>query len=297
MDKQVKIIAHSGSFHADDIFAVATLQLFLGEGANISVIRTRDMTVVETGDYVVDVGGVYDESKNRFDHHQMGGAGKRENGIPYASFGLVWKKFGPQLCGSPEVTEKIDEILVQWIDATDNGLLIIETKVPGIYPYDIGLFFNSFTPGWKEEEVNIDDVFIEVVGIAKMVLNREISKRKDLLEAIAIVEKIYLESPDKRLIVLDKFYPSREILSKFPEPLFVVFPRDDGGWTIKTIKNDNHTFIDRKSLPESWAGKNGRDLEQVTGVEGAVFCHNGRFIAVAKTREGILKMAEIALNS
>ena len=294
--EQIKIIAHSGSFHADDIFAVATLQLLLGDSSNISVTRTRDVSVIETGDYVVDVGGVYDESENRFDHHQMGGAGKRDNGIPYASFGLVWKKFGLQLCGSTEVVEKIDEILVQWIDATDNGIQIIETKVPGIYPYDIGLFFNSFTPGWKEEEVNIDDVFIEVVGIAKMVLNREISKRKDLVEAIAIVERIYLESPDKRLIVLDKFYPSREILSKFPEPLFVVFPRDDGGWTIKTIKNDNHTFIDRKSLPESWAGKNGRDLEKVTGVEGAVFCHNGRFIAVSKTKEAILKMAEIALN-
>jgi uncharacterized UPF0160 family protein len=38
------------------------------------------------------------------------------------------------------------------------------------------------------------------------------------------------------------------------------------------------------------------DLEDVSGVEGAKFCHNARFIAVARTREGVLKMAEIAVN-
>lgn len=296
MNEQIRIITHSGSFHTDDIFAVATLELLLGESASISVTRTRDMAVIETGDYVVDVGGIYDESTNRFDHHQIGGAGKRENGIPYASFGLVWKKFGVQICGSLEVAKKIDEILVQWIDATDNGIQITETKVPGIYPYDIGLFFNSFIPGWKEKEVNIDDVFRKVVDIAKTVLTSEISKRKDLAEALIIVEKAYHNSQDKRLVVLDDFYPSREILSKFSEPLFVVFPRDEGDWAIKTIKNDNHTFVDRKSLPEIWAGKNNKELEKVTGVPGAIFCHNGRFIAVANNKEAILKMAEIALN-
>ena len=33
-----------------------------------------------------------------------------------------------------------------------------------------------------------------------------------------------------------------------------------------------------------------------SGVKGAVFCHNARFIAVASTREAILEMAEIAVQ-
>lgn len=33
-------------------------------------IRTRDPAVLDTCDVVVDVGGVYDPAKNRFDHHQ-----------------------------------------------------------------------------------------------------------------------------------------------------------------------------------------------------------------------------------
>jgi len=53
----------------------------------------------------------------------------------------------------------------------------------------------------------------------------------------------------------------------------------------------------RKFLPKSWAGKKDMDLEEVTGIKGATFCHNHLFMAVAKTKEAILKMAEIALNS
>ena len=131
--KKITIVTHNGNFHADDIFAVATLTLVFGE-ENVSVIRTRDPNIIQGADYVVDVGGIYDESKNRFDHHQKGRAGERDNTIPYASFGLVWKKYGEELSGSLEVAEKIDQILVQWIDAQDNGFQITETKISGIYP-------------------------------------------------------------------------------------------------------------------------------------------------------------------
>ena len=47
------IVTHDGSFHADDVFAVATL-LKLFPDAN--VIRTRDTSVIERADVVVDVG-------------------------------------------------------------------------------------------------------------------------------------------------------------------------------------------------------------------------------------------------
>ena len=127
-----KIITHSGTFHADDIFACAVLSLHMKN--KVKIIRTRDKSIIEKGDYVVDVGGIYDEQINRFDHHQIGGAGKRPNGIPYASFGLVWKKFGPLLCASKEVAEKIDQKLASPIDAEDNGLDISKPLIEGIFP-------------------------------------------------------------------------------------------------------------------------------------------------------------------
>lgn len=97
MNKDITIVTHNGSFHADDVFAVATLHLAFPD-KNITVIRSRDAQKFLLADFLVDVGGSYDPDNNKFAHHQTGGAGVYDNGIPYASFGLVWKKFGNSVC-------------------------------------------------------------------------------------------------------------------------------------------------------------------------------------------------------
>src|SRR3989344_5092065 len=150
--KKLTIVTHNSHFHADDVFAVATLLLLLEKDHEINVVRSRDQAVIAEADYVVDVGGVYDPDKNCFDHHQTGGAGKRENPIPYASFGLVWKKYGEQLCGSQEIADYIDQVLVQPIDALDNGLVISKKLFADIRMYDVGDFLNAFLSTWKEEQ-------------------------------------------------------------------------------------------------------------------------------------------------
>jgi uncharacterized UPF0160 family protein len=86
------------------------------------------------------------------------------------------------------------------------------------------------------------------------------------------------------------------VLSKFPEPLFAVYYNISGDtWSMKCIRDDVMSFDCRKFLPEAWAGKRDEELEIATGVPGAVFCHNDLFMCVAKTKEGILKLAELAL--
>ncbi len=293
---KVKIVTHSGHFHADEIFAVAVLELLLGED-NIEIIRSRDPSIIDQGDYVVDVGGIYDPKTNRFDHHQVGGAGSRENTIPYASFGLVWKEFGEKLCQNREIVEKIDLVLIQWIDATDNGVQITETKITNVYPYDIGLYLNTFTPSWDEEAPDFDKNFLKALAVAKNLLKYEIDKRKNLMKAREIVEEIYNNSIDKRIIIFDKKYPYNGTLSKHPEPLFVVSPRIEGNWSVSAIRDDDNSFVNRRDFPESWVGKKDENLEKITGVSGSVFCHTGRFIAINKTKEGAILMAKKALDS
>ena len=62
---------HSGSFHCDEALAIAMLRrLPQFEGA--TVLRSRDNSLLEKCDIVVDVGGVFDAAKLRFDHHQRG---------------------------------------------------------------------------------------------------------------------------------------------------------------------------------------------------------------------------------
>lgn len=98
----ITIGTHNGHFHADEALAVYMLrQLPLYEGAK--VIRTRNPDVLATCHTVVDVGGVYDVSTRRFDHHQRDFTTvfpSRETKL--SSAGLVYAHFGRSL-----VAEKI----------------------------------------------------------------------------------------------------------------------------------------------------------------------------------------------
>ena len=98
MDK-IRVVTHSGRFHADDVFAVATIFLLL-KRRGIKVIRTRDEKIIKTADYAIDVGRAHDPKTNRFDHHQQGGAGERKNRLPYAALGLGWETYGRKLSNS-----------------------------------------------------------------------------------------------------------------------------------------------------------------------------------------------------
>jgi len=62
--KLIKLVTHDGSFHTDDVFACAVLTMMLGkEGKEYEIIRTRDEKIIQNGEYVFDVGGVYDKNK------------------------------------------------------------------------------------------------------------------------------------------------------------------------------------------------------------------------------------------
>jgi uncharacterized UPF0160 family protein len=288
--KKKIFVTHNGTFHADDIFATATLSILLD--GNIKVIRTRDEKWFKKGDFVYDVGGEYDPARNRFDHHQKGGAGARENGVPYAAFGLVWKTYGEKICGSKEVAQRIDEHLVQAIDSHDNGLSI--HKVDGVVgPYLVESVFGAFRPSWKEGE-EYDTPFLEVVAFAKKFLIRKIKRATDSLEAEIFVKKDYEQAKDKRIVIIEGNYPWDDILMQYPEPLYVVWQRT-GMWRVGCVRKEKGSFENRKSLPEAWAGLVDEEMAKVSGVPDATFCHNGRFLAVAKSKEGAIALAQKAL--
>ncbi len=298
--KKLKLVTHDGPFHADDIFATAVLSmLFEKRGDKFEIIRSRDPKVSETGDYVYDVGGVYDEEKNRFDHHQVGGAGDRGDGIPFSSLGLIWKKHGLELAGNAEAMKIVDEKLVAPVDAFDNGITISESKGE-IDPYIIQRVIESLMrPTWEEDEKLTDTFFKQNVELAKTILEREIVHANAKIRARAGILKCYENAPDKRVVLMDKYYPLGGITSSIPEALFIVSQRrHDRLWSIITIRatEDQDNFTNRKDLPKSWGGFRDEELQKITGVSDAVFCHNKLWLAVAKSKEGAMKLAQIALE-
>lgn len=300
MDTKITIVVHSGGFHADDVFAAATLLKALeGKPVEVRVVRSRDRKVIESADFVADVGGVYDADKNRFDHHQTGGAGSRENGIPYAAFGLVWKKFGTGISGSSEIARIVDEALVQPVDYGDSfGLPLQEiTADSGIYPYTLDRLISVFGSTFEETDRDGDSVFFRLVVIAREILEREIERARAFESARPLVLKAYRESGDKRIVVLPGDYPWFHVLIEHPEPLFAVFPDDgSGNWGVSAVRRGWHDFRNRKDFPVGWAGKRNDELVQVSGVEDAIFCHNRLFFAIAKSKEGALALAQKALE-
>ena len=284
------IVTHDGNFHADDVFSIAALKSIF---PNFNLIRTRDLAVIAKADIVIDVGGEYNADTGRFDHHQRGGAGARENGIPYSSFGLIWQKYGLALCqNNQEVANAVDDGLVSIIDAIDCGH--VEGVAQGI---SLSQTISMFNPTWQEDG-DFDACFNEAVDFARRILARFIASADGGISAKVIVAKAIENAKDPRVIVLEKYTPwKRTVHALSTEALYMVYPSQSGQWRIQTVPVEPGSFEDRKSLPQAWAGLSGKALQEVTGIDDAMFCHNGLFIAGAETFANTMKMAAIALEA
>src|SRR5688500_6268439 len=165
----MQVATHPGNFHADDVFAIAVLELVHGE---LEIVRTRDAEAQAAADLRVDVGGRHDPATGDFDHHQKGGAGERANGLHYASFGLVWREHGGALAGSAEAAAAIDERLVCGVDANDVGQTLVEPLVGDIRPMSVSGVIAALNPSWDEAltPAEEDERFARAVDLARGVL-------------------------------------------------------------------------------------------------------------------------------
>ncbi|GEO24797.1 metal-dependent hydrolase [Alicyclobacillus acidoterrestris] len=283
---------HHGKFHADEVFAVAILKQFYPDA---KVIRSRDEQILSHCDIVVDVG------RGKYDHHSTDKV-YRDNGIPYASAGLIWRDFGHECVGrlntsadADKVVQIIDERLIQAIDAIDNGVdLARDARIKGISE-----LIASFNPPWNSD-LDEDEAFHEAVQFATSILNNTLRAEIGRIAAIDIVKEAFTKRDRKEILELASFCPWSETLFDLDQDqsvLYVVFPDRHGQYRIQVVPKVLGSFEARKPLPASWAGKEETELNQLIGVDDAVFCHPARFIAGARSRSTILKMADLAIQS
>ena len=290
----MQVATHPGNFHADDVFAVAALELVHGP---LEVVRTRDAERQAAADIRVDVGGRSDPAAGDFDHHQKGGAGERENGIRYASFGLVWREHGEALAGSPEAAAAIDERLVCGVDANDVGQTLVETLIGDIRPMSVSGVIAALNPSWDEalSPEEEDARFRQAVDLARGMLERELAGAAAFGRARDLVAAAIRRAEDPRVIELDSNMPWREaVVTNAPDALFVVYPKTDG-WGSQAVPRELGSFENRLSFPADWRGRSGAELATATGVEDAVFCHAAGFYASAGSREGIVALVAASI--
>lgn len=287
---------HSGTFHADDVLAAATLRLVK---PSLTIQRSRDMGLLNEADILFDVGRVFDSAACRFDHHQLEYKEARENGIPYSSFGLVWRELGEKLCGSASAASRVDISLVQGVDALDCGVTISKEIVP-VKLMSISAVLGSFNRGWQDlnTPAAINTAFEEAVSVAKLVLENAIRESSGFEQAKAVVEQGEILEGG-RLLLLAHGVPWKETVlesSGYDQLLYVIFPDAQAKWHLSCVPDKTGSFSNRKSLPLAWAGLDGEELDKVTGIKGCVFCHRARFVGGHTTKEGVIEMAKLALR-
>ncbi len=270
------------------------------EGRGCRIVRSRDESDFARGDFVFDVGGIYDDEKNKFDHHQKGGAGERSNGVPYASFGLVWKKFGEILAGDTATANDVDAYLVQPIDAHDNGMDVYKRIYEYLDPVTFQDVVGIFHPTEGATPEDFDNNFLEMVSFAKKVLAKAIVQAKEQQRVNVYMKDLYDSATDKSIIVVD-IHVGRHAVTvgalHLPETLYVVYPSRKGEWHVTTARDSMGSTKNRKPLPSEWGGKRDGELQKITGVSDATFCHNMLFLAGAVSRSGAIALAKKALQS
>ena len=120
----MRIVTHSGKFHADDVLAWSLLCHFHPNGSLFTLERTRDENIIEAADIVFDVGGIYDPANGRFDHHQ------NEYSGPLSSAGMMLQWLTESGWIPTSLGKRLNEGLVSYVDDVDNGRVEERPHVP-----------------------------------------------------------------------------------------------------------------------------------------------------------------------
>ncbi|GJV74640.1 UPF0160 protein-like protein [Tanacetum coccineum] len=313
-----KVGTHNGSFHCDEALGCFMIRL-TDKYSGAEIVRSRDPQVLESLDAVLDVGGVYDPSNDRYDHHQKGFAEVFGHGFTtkLSSAGLIYKHFGLEIIakelqvdeGHPDVHRlflAIYKSFMEWkvawggysddvpryaIDAIDNGINQYDTDQPAKYVNNthlssrVGRFNLDWTdPDQSSEKEN--EAFQKAMALAgSEFLDSVRFHVKSWLPARSIVMECLAArtsiDPSGEIMVLDRFCPWKLHLYELEQELK----------TEPTVK-----YVLYRALPAQWRGLRDDDLSKQSGISDCVFVHMSGFIGGNHTYEGALAMARGALK-
>lgn len=271
---------HDGGFHADEVTACSLLLLFDCIDKN-KIVRTRDPEKLERCDFVCDVGGVYDPEKRRFDHHQAGYKG------PLSSAGMVLLYLKEQKLLSPHLYDVFNNSLIRGVDAHDNGVAKMESGTTSF-----SQVVSNFLPIDQEAPPEeIEEAFQNALSFVLGHLQRLRARALYTLECQKMVSQVMQEG--KEVLFFDASIPwiesFFELGGEHHPAQFIVMPSGKH-WKVRGIPPSlSERMKVRKPLPAAWAGLQDKELVEATKIEGAIFCHKGRFISIWETKEAALE--------
>ena len=281
-------ITHGGKFHADDCIGAAILILLTENDiefdrvTNAAPYKDRDNTII------FDIGG------GEFDHHQKNAEMRQtKDGYPhkYAAAGLLWRKFGEDICGDPEVAALVDNDFMRTIDMHDNG------EEFNMFSLQVG----KFSPVWYGDE-DLTVAFGKAVRFCLQALTNCIKDAKGKVLARDVVKKAIAEQETPEIVVFDKSLPAMEYVvdenerrSPTEKILYMIAPSSRGNWSIPAVGVKGDRFAQLLPFPEEWRGKSPEELAKLTNGL-ATFVHPTGFTASADTKENAIALANLSIK-
>ncbi|KAL0372912.1 UNVERIFIED_CONTAM: hypothetical protein Scaly_0972800 [Sesamum calycinum] len=257
-----RVGTHNGSFHCDEALGCFMIRL-TEKFSGAHIVRTRDPQVLETLDAVLDVGGVYDASRDRYDHHQKGFEEVFGHGFntKLSSAGLVYKHFGKEIIAKElQVDEEHPNVHRLFLAIYKNFIECLRYLVRSWLPA------RSIVMECIEARLNFDP------SGEIMVLTRSCPWKLHLFEL-------------------------EEEMKISPLLKYVIYQDDrSSNWRVQAVKIAPDKFESRKALPAQWRGLRDDELSKESGIPGGVFVHMSGFIGGNQTYEGALAMAKAALE-
>ncbi|MDN3506622.1 MAG: MYG1 family protein [Simkaniaceae bacterium] len=278
---------HDGSFHADEVSACALLLAFDLIDKD-KIVRSRDPEKLSQCEYVCDVGGLYDPNTKRFDHHQLSYTGE------YSSAGMVWQYLRDQKIIDDSLYEFIRQAAIIGVDAHDNGKVMQEDGV-ATFSHVIAGFVPVHYDAKEEEQT---EAFFVALDFALGFFQR-LLKRYEYTESCGDIVAKAME-PKEKVLLFDEAIPWQKKFfdlggEKHPAQ-FILMPAG-AHWKLRGIPpNPEDKMGVRMPLPKEWAGLRDEELQKVSGVPGAIFCHKGRFISIWETKEDAQKALAVVFK-
>ena len=265
------VYTHAGKFHADDVFSAALLRIL---NPTVRICRTFDLP----DDFA---GFAFDIGFGRFDHHQAD-APVRENGVPYAAFGLLWREYGALLVGEDEAA-RFDEHFVQPLDRDDNTG----------YGSPVAELIGNFNPSWDSQK-DIRACFDEAVAFAGVILEKKLEAVRSIQRAKQMVQAA-LEQMQDGIVRLPQFAPWKMVLIG-SEANFVVYPSQRGGYNAQCVPEKGEAGKLKCPFPQDWAGRPAHQLKSISGIPSLRFCHNNGFLITADTEQDAVEACRKAME-
>lgn len=252
-NRLVAIGTHDGPFHADEVFAIAAIQIELAPNG-CSITRSRNPEFLANCDLRIDVGGKYCPETGDFDHHQ-------DASLP-ASCNLVWDDIA-----NGEIKQYVLDTLLNPISGLDCNFTKFSAENPlGIYK-TVGQAIIDF----NDIDGDQSFAFHQALAVAKMILENTIRKGR---QYNADIERIKDGTPIGEFgLELNKAISYNEYRGKFGGRHILVYPDPVNGWCVVSLDT------------------NQTNLSAAQELFGAVFAHKAGFFTKFDSRQKAVEYA------